>query len=110
MRRLRYAMNSAAACSQAKGTASGRTASISAIRPWSFSTAAELTDAELTDSAQAAVAVAKAYTQPIDALRAARNGKVLCSRGRAKEVEWCAQLSVFNVGAAMDGVVIRPIE
>jgi 2-phosphosulfolactate phosphatase len=72
--------------------------------------AAELTDAELTDSARAAVAVAKAYPQPVDALRAARNGKALCSRGRAKEVEWCAQLSVFNVGAAMDGVVIRPIE
>jgi 2-phosphosulfolactate phosphatase len=71
---------------------------------------AELPAAELTDAAHSALATARAFPQPIDALRAARNGKVLSGRGRWKEVEWCAQLSVYNIGAFMDGVVIRPIE
>jgi len=71
---------------------------------------AELPEAQLTDAAHAALSVARAYPQPLDALRAARNGKVLASRGRGKEVEWCGRLSVYNVGACMDGVVIRPIE
>jgi 2-phosphosulfolactate phosphatase len=71
---------------------------------------AELPEAELTDAAHAALATARAYPQPLDALRAARNGRALTKKGRGKEVEWCAQLSVYNVGACMDGVVIRPIE
>ena len=71
---------------------------------------AEFPKAELTDAAHAALSVAQRYPQPLDALRAARNGKVLAAKGRQKEVEWCAQLSVYNVGACMDGVVIRPIE
>ena len=71
---------------------------------------AELPEAELTDAAHCALATARGFPQPIDALRAARNGQVLSSRGRGKEVEWCAQLSVYNVGAFMDGLVIRPIE
>jgi 2-phosphosulfolactate phosphatase len=71
---------------------------------------AEFPEAELSDAAHAALSVSHKYPQPIDALRAARNGKVLAAKGRQKEVEWCAQLSVYNVGACMDGVVIRPIE
>jgi 2-phosphosulfolactate phosphatase len=71
---------------------------------------AEFPKAQLTDSAQAALAVARAYPQPLDGLHTAKNGEVLLSKGRGKEVEWCAQLSVYNVGACMDGAVIRPIE
>ena len=71
---------------------------------------AEFPEAELTDAARAALATAQAYPQPLDGLKAARNGKALAKKGRGKEVEWCAQLSVYNVGAWMDGVVIRPIE
>jgi 2-phosphosulfolactate phosphatase len=71
---------------------------------------AEFPKAELTDAAYAALSVAQRYPRPIDALRAARNGKALAAKGREKEVEWCAQLSVYNVGACMDGVIVRPIE
>jgi len=67
-------------------------------------------EAQLTDAAHAALSVSRSYPKPLDALQAARNGKALTKKGRGKEVEWCAQLSVYNVGACMDGVVIRPIE
>jgi len=45
-----------------------------------------------------------------DALRAARNGKALAAKGRGNEVEWCAQVSRFNIVGIMEQAVIRPIE
>jgi len=69
-----------------------------------------LPGAELSDSAHAALAVAKLFPKPLDALRAARNGKALAAKGRGKEVEWCAQISRFNIVGIMEQAVIRPIE
>jgi 2-phosphosulfolactate phosphatase len=67
----------------------------------------EFPDAELTDSARAALGLLKLYPKPIDALRAARNGQVLVRKGREAEVEWCAKVSAYNVGAFMDGSIVR---
>lgn len=64
-------------------------------------------EATLTDSALAALAIAKLYPDPLMALKAARNGKTLLSKGRGQEVEWCAQLSRFNVVGIMDQAIIR---
>jgi 2-phosphosulfolactate phosphatase len=64
---------------------------------------------ELSDAATAAHALTPAFNQPIDALRAAKNGRVLSGKGRAAEVEWCARLSVFNVVGMMEQAVIRPL-
>jgi 2-phosphosulfolactate phosphatase len=71
---------------------------------------ATLPGAELSDSAHAALAITKLFPKPIDALRAARNGKALAAKGRGKEVEWCAQLSRFNIVGIMEQAVIRAIE
>ena len=38
-----------------------------------------------------------------------RNGRVLIEKGRAAEVEWCAQRSRYNVVGFMDSSVIRPL-
>ena len=65
---------------------------------------------ELSDSAHAALAVARHFPTPLAALRAARNGRALEANGRGKEVEWCAQVSLFNVVGIMEQSVIRPIE
>jgi 2-phosphosulfolactate phosphatase len=67
----------------------------------------EFPEAELTDAAHAALATSKLYPKSIDALRAARNGQVLIRKGREAEVEWCAQVSAYNVGAFMDGSIVR---
>ncbi len=64
-------------------------------------------DAELTDSARAALAVAKTYADPLDALRQARNGRALSAKGRELEVDWCAQLSRFTVVGQMQEGIIR---
>ena len=64
-------------------------------------------EATLTDSALAALALTKLYPDPLAALKAARNGKTLIAKGRSQEVEWCAQLSRFNVVGIMDQAIIR---
>jgi len=69
----------------------------------------EFPEAELTDAARAALATTKLYPKAIDALRAARNGRALKQKGRDAEVEWCAKVSAYNVGAFMDGPVVRRI-
>ena len=71
---------------------------------------AALPDARLSDSAHAALAIAKHFPTPLAALRAARNGRALEAKGRGKEVDWCAQVSQFNVVGIMENAVIRPIE
>jgi len=71
--------------------------------------ALEFPDATLTDAAHAAVASARLFPTPLEALRASRNGQVLASKGRSAEVEWCAQLSRYTVVGLMDGAVIRPL-
>lgn len=65
-------------------------------------------DAELTDSARTALAVAQAMPQALDAFRLTRNGRVLVEHGRAAEVEWCARRSAYNIVPFMDGTIIRP--
>ena len=69
-----------------------------------------LPEAQLADSANAALAVARHFPTPLDALRAARNGRALEKKGRGKEVDWCAQTSRFNIVGIMEQAVIRPIE
>lgn len=69
----------------------------------------QLGEPQLTDAAHAALAVAQRFPAPIDALRAATNGRVLAGKGRGAEVEWCAQRSVFNVVGQMQSAVIRPL-
>jgi 2-phosphosulfolactate phosphatase len=71
---------------------------------------AALPGAELSDSAHAALAITKLFPDPLEALRAARNGRALAAKGRGKEVEWCAQVSRFNVVGIMEQAVIRRIE
>ena len=71
--------------------------------------ALEFPEAALTDAAHAAVASARLFPTPLEALRASRNGQVLAGKGRGTEVEWCAQLSRYTVVGLMDGAVIRPL-
>jgi 2-phosphosulfolactate phosphatase len=71
--------------------------------------AAVFPEAELTDSARTALAVAQSFPDPLQALREARNGRTLLSKGRDAEVEWCARRSVYNIVGLMDGPVVRPI-
>ena len=70
---------------------------------------AEFPGAELTDAARAALAVAKSHGTPLEALRAARNGKALVAMGRGAEVEWCAQVSRYNILGLMEAGIIRPL-
>jgi len=63
-------------------------------------------EGELTDSARAALAIAQVFPEPLDALHQARNGRALIAKGRELEVDWCAQVSRFNiVGQMRDGVI-----
>ena len=59
----------------------------------------------LSDSAHAA----RLYPQPLVALRASQNGRVLVKSGRMADVEWCAQLSLLDVVGEMKSAVIRPV-
>ncbi len=70
---------------------------------------AQLASDALTDSARAALAVTKLYPEPLAALLAARNGRVLASKGRGEEVEWCARVSKFSIVGEMKSAVIRPL-
>lgn len=69
-----------------------------------------LAGGELSDSAHAALSIARHFPTPLAALKAARNGRALEGKGRGMEVEWCAQVSLFNVVGIMENAVIRPIE
>jgi len=71
--------------------------------------AAELVGATMSDSAQAVAAVAARYPNPLDALRAARNGRALVASSRSADVEWCAQVSRYKVVGLMEAAVIRPL-
>jgi 2-phosphosulfolactate phosphatase len=64
---------------------------------------------ELTDAARAALAVPRQFPEPLDALRAARNGRALIAKGRGAEVDWCARVSQSSVVGHMEAAVIRPL-
>jgi 2-phosphosulfolactate phosphatase len=68
----------------------------------------EFPEAELSDSAQTVKALAAQYPDPLAALRLARNGRALAASGRGADVEWCAQLSRYEVLGVMEAAVIRP--
>jgi phosphosulfolactate phosphohydrolase-like enzyme len=68
---------------------------------------AGLDGASTTDAASTVRTLASAYPEPIDALRAARNGQALAAAGRSADVEWCAQLSKYKVIGQMNAAVIR---
>ena len=70
---------------------------------------AELGGSDLSDAAQAVAGIAWSYADPGTALRAAKNGRALASKGRGAEVEWCAQRSVFKAVGVMEASVIRPL-
>jgi 2-phosphosulfolactate phosphatase len=60
-----------------------------------------------TDAALTVRAMSAAFSDPLAALRSARNGQVLAASGRAADVEWCAQVSKYNVVGQMNAGVIR---
>jgi 2-phosphosulfolactate phosphatase len=66
-------------------------------------------DISLTDAALAVQTLADQTTDCAALLRKTRNGRVLIEKGRAAEVEWCAQRSRYNVVGFMDSSVIRPL-
>ena len=63
----------------------------------------------LSDSAHAALAITRLYSEPLSALRASRNGRVLMGTDRTADVEWCAQLSRYQVVGEMQSAVIRAL-
>ena len=63
----------------------------------------------LSDSAHAALAVTQLYAEPLSAIRASRNGRVLMGTGRQADVEWCSQLSHYNIVGEMQSAVVRPL-
>jgi len=71
--------------------------------------AAEFPDAMLTDAATAVLSVAKSFSNPLDGLLAARNGRALAERGWRDQIEWCAQVSRFGAIGAMNGGIIRSL-
>ncbi|MEP6668502.1 MAG: 2-phosphosulfolactate phosphatase [Chthoniobacter sp.] len=70
---------------------------------------AELPGASRTDAAQTVAVLAAQYPNSLDALRLARNGQALTATDRGADVEWCAQISRFNVVGLMEAAVIRPL-
>lgn len=70
---------------------------------------AEFPEATLTDSAEAALAVAARFSDPLAALRRAQNGRALAAAGRDADVEWCAQLSRYKIVGTMESAVIRSL-
>jgi 2-phosphosulfolactate phosphatase len=63
--------------------------------------------ADWTDSARVALAVSGQWKDPLEALLASRNGRVLVGKGRRAEVEWCATESLYPVVGEMEGGWIR---
>jgi phosphosulfolactate phosphohydrolase-like enzyme len=55
------------------------------------------------------VATARAFSTPMEALLAARNGKALDARGWREQIEWCSQVSRFGMVGAMSAGIIRPL-
>ncbi|MDB6152867.1 MAG: comB [Chthoniobacteraceae bacterium] len=70
---------------------------------------AALKEGELTDAAQAALAVTRLFPEPLPALQSAKNGRALLAKGRGNEVDWCAQVSIYTVVGRMKSGVIRPL-
>jgi 2-phosphosulfolactate phosphatase len=57
-----------------------------------------------SDSAEAVLALYRQEERDIPGgLRRAKNGRALLAKGRAEEVEWCAQASLYPLLARMDG-------
>jgi 2-phosphosulfolactate phosphatase len=69
----------------------------------------ELGPVTMTDAALTVRTLAAAHTEPLAALQKARNGLALAASGRSADVEWCAQLSKYNVIGQMSAAVIRPL-
>ncbi len=69
----------------------------------------ELAPATRSDAALVVQVLAEAYREPLAALRAARNGQALRASGRGPDVEWCAQLSKYNVVGQLSAGVIRSL-
>ncbi len=69
---------------------------------------ARLPDGELSDAARTSVAVSEHYQHDLPAaLEAGRNGRALLAKNRREEIQWCAQVSRFDViGTLTRGVVI----
>ena len=70
---------------------------------------AELPGASRSDAAQTVAAMALQYPKPLDALRLARNGQALMAACRSADVEWCAQVSQYEIVGIMEAAVIRPL-
>jgi 2-phosphosulfolactate phosphatase len=67
-----------------------------------------LEPADLTDAAEAVLAIAQVEPEPLAALGRARKGKTLTANGRAAEIEWCAQESRLDaVGEMRNGRITR---
>jgi 2-phosphosulfolactate phosphatase len=64
-------------------------------------------DAQWTDSARCAAAVASQWPDPAQALRFSRNGRALLEAGRGADLDWCASLNKLDVVGEMLGGVIR---
>jgi 2-phosphosulfolactate phosphatase len=64
---------------------------------------------QLTDAAYAALGITKLFAAPLDALQAATNGRVLLSKNRGAELEWCAQVSTVSIVGRMESAVIRAL-
>ncbi len=69
----------------------------------------ELPATSRSDAAHTVAAMALQYPNALEALEVARNGRALKSTGRRADVEWCAQVSRFNVVGQMEAAVIRPL-
>ncbi|MEA3186974.1 MAG: 2-phosphosulfolactate phosphatase [Chthoniobacter sp.] len=63
-----------------------------------------------SDSARVAEAVFRRHENDLlAALSSARNGRVLLGKNRGAEIEWCAQVSAFDVVGSLRDGVIRPL-
>ncbi len=71
--------------------------------------AARFPKAELTDAARSCLAVARAFSSPLEGLLAARNGGALAAKGWKSQIEWCAQVSRFDVAGGMSEGIIRSL-
>ena len=65
--------------------------------------------ADLTDAARLTWAAAKLFPEPIDALRASRNGRALLVKGRGEEVDWCARAGLYSTVGEMKASAIRAL-
>jgi 2-phosphosulfolactate phosphatase len=66
-----------------------------------------LGNATTTDAAETVRILAAAYPDTLTALQSARNGRALAASGRSADVEWCAQVSRYNVVGHMEAGVVR---